>query len=622
MRRVWVWLLGVMAWFAALGVGWIGQAEASTTITASEVLANLAGGGGSNGTGGTFNDVSGMPQARTVSLPSTVGWGGAYFEWLFGSALSGAASFQVSVGLSTDYTGTWNAYVYAVGPDKSHYVLLGTVPVHGGGTLTYNAGSLSSVIGIEVDVVSQYYANNFTLSSLSATGIPMPPSVPSGVVVSNVSDKSALVSWSGDSTDQAFNVYLGGVKVVSGVTGTSYLLTGLSPNTSYSVTVTGVNSVGESAPSAAVNFTTFGPPGGAPTGVSVGQVTSSSAVVTWQAVQGATGYRVYLDGGSALSVAGTSCTLSGLRARSSHTVAVSAVNQYGEGPKSQAVSFTSGAVPKPIGLMASVGDETVTLSWQPVQGVVAFRVYQDGNLVQTLNTYSWTAKGLTNGQQYGFSVTAIDGAGNESDPATVSASPQPPPVPVNGLNAIGQGHRLTITWGGTMSPFQYLVKQKNTGKVVAQGTTSQTSVTVDNLLAQTDYEVTVTDKGNNTLDKVFNTGAPVGVLPPVMPDSKPTMQSMLDALGPAARYALAVIGGAVLLGVLVILAWWAWRLVKRWIRGADSGYINDVGWGRVWDPHDRVWITVEIDRWQGKYWYKDWDGTLREYHGKVRRREW
>lgn len=52
---------------------------------------------------------------------------------------------------------------------------------------------------------------------------------------------------------------------------------------------------------------------------------------------------------------------------------------------------------------------------------------------------------------------------------------------------------------------------------------------------------------------------------PTMPDSSSVFQSMVDSFGTAGTYAIVVIGAAVALGVIVIVAMYIWRLAKKWL---------------------------------------------------------
>lgn len=52
---------------------------------------------------------------------------------------------------------------------------------------------------------------------------------------------------------------------------------------------------------------------------------------------------------------------------------------------------------------------------------------------------------------------------------------------------------------------------------------------------------------------------------PTMPDSTSIFQSMINNFGTAGTIAIAIIGAAVALGVIVILGMYGWRLAKKWL---------------------------------------------------------
>lgn len=83
---------------------------------------------------------------------------------------------------------------------------------------------------------------------------------PTGVGTSAATSTSMTISWAGPSGATGYNVYRNGAKVnAATVTATSYVDTGLAPATTYSWTVTDLNSGGvESAPSTAATGTTTG----------------------------------------------------------------------------------------------------------------------------------------------------------------------------------------------------------------------------------------------------------------------------------------------------------------------------------------------------------------------------
>lgn len=50
-----------------------------------------------------------------------------------------------------------------------------------------------------------------------------------------------------------------------------------------------------------------------------------------------------------------------------------------------------------------------------------------------------------------------------------------------------------------------------------------------------------------------------------MPSSQTIFQSMINNFGTAGTIAIAIIGAAVALGVIVILGMYGWRLAKKWL---------------------------------------------------------
>ena len=73
----------------------------------------------------------------------------------------------------------------------------------------------------------------------------------------------------------------------------------------------------------------------------VGAVTASSVALSWPAVTGAAGYRVYEGNSLRATVSGTSATIGGLAACSTHTYTVASYNAAGESARSAPVTATT-----------------------------------------------------------------------------------------------------------------------------------------------------------------------------------------------------------------------------------------------------------------------------------------
>ena len=172
------------------------------------------------------------------------------------------------------------------------------------------------------------------------------PSVPAGVTASDVTQTGAKITWtaSADNVGVAgYNVYVDETKVNTDklVEGLELELTGLTPDTEYTVTVSAVDAAGnESGRSAAFTFTTLKneepapEKPSAPTNVKVSEITHTTAIVTWEPAAEramAPGYNVYLDDKkqNELPIEGTEYKLTGLTVGTRYNVAVTVVDADG-----------------------------------------------------------------------------------------------------------------------------------------------------------------------------------------------------------------------------------------------------------------------------------------------------
>ncbi|WP_329493364.1 PHB depolymerase family esterase [Kitasatospora herbaricolor] len=73
----------------------------------------------------------------------------------------------------------------------------------------------------------------------------------------------------------------------------------------------------------------------------------------------------------------------------------------------------TGSLPAPAGLgVTGSTDTTVSLSWTAVAGAASYTVYRDGAAAGSAGSASFTDGGLTAATSYGYTVAAVDSAGN------------------------------------------------------------------------------------------------------------------------------------------------------------------------------------------------------------------
>ncbi|HMT78227.1 MAG TPA: M12 family metallo-peptidase, partial [Saprospiraceae bacterium] len=176
--------------------------------------------------------------------------------------------------------------------------------------------------------------------------------VPTGLSVSNITNNSATVAWSAVSGATAYQlryrVSAGTWTELSQQSTTSVSLSGLAAATTYEVQVRTICSGGNSNYSASVSFTTTGGGSscGVPTGLTVSNITQTTATVSWNAVSGAVSYtlRYKLSSSSTWSTFTTTSTVvnfTGMTAGTSYDVGVSTNCSGSSSAYSATVTFTT-----------------------------------------------------------------------------------------------------------------------------------------------------------------------------------------------------------------------------------------------------------------------------------------
>jgi hypothetical protein len=296
--------------------------------------------------------------------------------------------------------------------------------------------------------------------------------------------------------------------------------------------------------------------------------------LSWNAVTASdlSGYNVWQDGVKISTLlTGTTYTVTGLTNGVNYSFQVSSVDTSGnESNRSTSLSLQPVPPPDstppdaPTNLTALPGDKQAYLSWTPAIATdkAGYNVYRNG-IKQNLTLISATnylQTSLSNGTAYTYTVKTVDTSGNESASASnsVVVTPVLAPVPL-GMTLSANGTSIIVSVTGGKIPYDV-----NWGTAQTD-TFSATSHYIMGTTKGTNYTVTLTDANGATVTKTVNTGTFSAPLAPIMPDSTTLFQSMINSFGKAGTIALIVIGGAVALGLIVILALWAWRLTKKWL---------------------------------------------------------
>lgn len=238
------------------------------------------------------------------------------------------------------------------------------------------------------------------------------PSAPTGLAVTAKTSSTVSLSWTASSGATGYKVLRNGTQVGT-TTSTTYTDTGLTASTAYTYTVEAYNTAGTSAASSSVSATTSaaGVAPNAPTGLTVGTVTTTTVPLTWTASTtsgsyAVAGYYVLRNGTQVGTTTSTSYTDTGLSPATSYTYTVKAYDTDGD------VSAASSSV----SATTSVGyTETLNVTVPVNTAASGDAVYLDGDFsVLGQGGADWAAAGVAmtkvDGTHYTATVTASSAA--------------------------------------------------------------------------------------------------------------------------------------------------------------------------------------------------------------------
>ncbi|MET7335903.1 fibronectin type III domain-containing protein [Nonomuraea sp. NPDC005650] len=356
-----------------------------------------------------FTAMGQATNANTVSASGTVPAGAAGRVFLVvnsptGNALTGLSYNQ---GMAANHTAT--------AASSSSAFASGAMPAAGSRTWTVSNLPVHATNATPLAVVGY--------GTTDAT----PPTAPPNVRVTSTSPTDMNLAWDAATDNVAvtgYGIYVGGVKRSGDVTTLTGQVTGLTPNTSYTLAVDAVDASGNRSPQTAISQTTPAQPASG-------------------------GMRKFF----------------GLTAGQAYTVAVDAVDAAANrSAKAQLVVTTDGTpptVPGNLHATAAAGTQ-ISVAWDAstdaLTGVAGYGVYLDGAQVVAAHPgLGWTFSGLTAGQTYTIAVDAVDGAGNRSAKAAsiqvqAEVDSTPPTVPGNPRVTGGGPYGFTVVWDASTDP--------------------------------------------------------------------------------------------------------------------------------------------------------------------------
>ena len=350
------------------------------------------------------------------------------------------------------------------------------------------------------------------------------PAAPVVTAGNSATSGKPMLTWDAVDGATSYRVYRatsqnGPCRLLGSVTTTTYVNTGAKDGVTYYYMVTAVNDSGESAFSNTVsgqNKAVTSKPA-APV-VKIGNsATSGKPMLTWNAVSGATSYKVYRatsqNGTYSLlgTVTTTSYTNTGAKDGVTYYYKVTAVNDSGESAYSNIVSGQNKAVtPKPSAPVVKIGHSSTSgkpmLTWNAVSGATSYKVYRatakNGaySVINTTNALTYTNTGAALGTTYYYKVEALNASGKSLGFSDVVEGKVAPVLAVGYSSVSGKPQ---LTWKAVPGATEYQVyrsTQQNSGYTKINTTTATSYVNTGAKAGTTYYYRIVAVKGTAVSD--------------------------------------------------------------------------------------------------------------------------
>ena len=353
--------------------------------------------------------------------------------------------------------------------------------------------------------------------NLTSATLHCAPDAPVVKISNSSASGKPVLTWKAVSGATSYKVYRSttkgsGYSLLGTTTATSYTNTGAKAGTTYYYRVKACNDAGLSPYSNIVSgkVKSVTPKPSAPV-VKIGNSASSGKpMLTWNAVSGATSYKVYRatsqNGTYSLlgTVTATSYTNTGAKAGTTYYYKVKAVNSAGESAYSNLVSGRATVTTLTMGHSSTSGKPQLT--WKAVSGAASYKVYRATSkngaytVINTTKALTYTNVGAALGTTYYYKVEALNAAGKSMGFSAIVEGKVAPVLAVGYSSVSGKPQ---LTWKAVPGATEYQVyrsTQQNSGYSKINTTTATSYVNTGAKAGTTYYYRIVAVKGTAVSD--------------------------------------------------------------------------------------------------------------------------
>lgn len=271
----------------------------------------------------------------------------------------------------------------------------------------------------------------------------------------------------------------------------------------------------------------------------------NSVSLTWDVVSGATGYKVLRGTSSGVYDLTNTVTANAYFDATAvggteYFYVVQATNASGSSAFSTEVMATPTiAAPEvPTGLIATGTNGAVHLSWNVAVGATGYNLKRSTTsgtevTIASVNATAYIDTDVANGQQYFYTVSSTNSAGESADSLEVNATPDLPPATPADLVAVAGTNHVTLSWTESAGAISYNIKRSITsgsGFVTIGSVTAPTVTFTDSTAVKFTeyfYVVSAVNANGESIDSNEANATPLGTYGPLAYES---FDYPLDAL--------------------------------------------------------------------------------------------
>ena len=321
-------------------------------------------------------------------------------------------------------------------------------------TSDYLVTNLTSGTTYSFYVVARDAAGNMSSNSntLEVTTFETnPPTIPLGLMISNISSTSVDLNWQASTDDigvVAYDIYQNDV-FLNSVSDTFATALSLDPNTLYSYYVVARDASGNiSENSNTVSIFTLQDTEAptAPLNLVASNILFTSLNLSWDAATdnvGVIAYNIFQDGNFITTITDLSYEVTNLSQGTSYSFYVQARDAAGNTSSNstaiEVTTFENNPPTAPVLSVSNITESSIGLAWTAGiddTGVVAYDIFLENSLLGSLTGLSGTVNGVLPNTQYSFFVRARDASGNVSPDSNIvtvftlpdTEAPTPPPT--------------------------------------------------------------------------------------------------------------------------------------------------------------------------------------------------